>query len=44
MGLGGFRFRQRPRFLAVLGLTMFGLGIRHGLMPLGEQALKGFRV
>eukprot|EP00439_Symbiodinium_sp_Y106_P051218 s83_g6.t2 len=24
-------------FLAVLGLTMFGLGIRHGLMPLGEQ-------
>ncbi|CAE7529795.1 umpB [Symbiodinium natans] len=24
-------------FLAVVGLTMFGLGIRHGLMPLGEQ-------
>ncbi|CAE7736954.1 umpA, partial [Symbiodinium microadriaticum] len=24
-------------FLAVMGLTIFGLGIRHGLMPLGEQ-------
>ena len=26
------------RLLAAVGLTIFGLGIRHGLMPLGEQA------